>query len=217
MVRALMSSGGDKMWLAIRKAYEHNQISIQQICRDYHVTPGQITYRRRCEGWKARPRGRRGNGAEDLGGLRKLAPQQGKDGVVRPPAMAPQAASTPGPASEAVKRSRAKTGDSLAFGDADQFNDAVERLMDRLFRVTEKELSIIEERMEMGEIRTPADSARDTSSIGSLIKNLEKLTEFNEQLRGGGKQAGTIAGITADEADKIRRDLARRIERLAKG
>jgi len=195
--RRNMSGGGDEAWAAIKQAYEAGELSVGEICRRHGVTPGQMNYRRRRDSWPPR----------------LVRVQTGAE-LVKPVRPVPES-----PLCEGSARPGRGTGVPVTQHeptDPRQFSNAVAKLMERLFRVTEKELSIIEERMEMGEIRSPADSARDTSSIGSLIKNLEKLTEFNEQVRGG-QQRGSIAGITADEADRIRRELARRIERITKG
>ncbi len=205
-----MSGDEDEAWAAVRQAYEHSDMTLQDICSTFNVTLGKITYRRKRGGWQARRRGRRPQKTRQAPGN---SCERATD-KTHSPIVVPEQPHGKGAARTRAANTEIETEEQY---DADQFAGAVGRLMDRLFGITEKEISIIEERMEMGKIRSPADSARDTSSIGSLIKNLEKLTEFNEQIRGGADKRGSVAGLTADEADLIRRDLAQRIERLNKG
>ena len=205
-----MSGGNEDAWAQIKLAYDDFELTVPQIAERFGVTRVQINYRRRRDNWARRPinwnaiarsiklkkeferkKTQHGNATADARNDQagKRCKSQGCGNIVDRPSLVP----------------------------ARSFNEEIVLLMDRLLVITKEELSTIEDRMTNGEIRTAADTARNTRSIGALIKNLEKLTEFNEQHRGGDDKSGSVAGITADEADAIRRDLAQRIERITKG
>ena len=66
-----------------------------------------------------------------------------------------------------------------------------------------------------------ADHERDTRAISTLIKTLESVTELEIGLdRAAGKVTGSVASspddarALADEADRFRRELAQRLQRL---
>lgn len=232
-----MTGDGDFPWAEIRRAYEDDALTVKEICQRFAIAPGRLARRRSAERWTLRAKGWRRNKAaqrRDPAGSAKPAKPAGAikpSGSIKPsgpaglagpadpilPAVSPPVAGAmmnhelapARPASVAVdEQAVAVMASAMPAGRA--------ALVQRLFRAIETELTIIEERMQDRETRSPADSERDTRSIGALIRNLEKLTEFDGQLKGGGDKSGGVAGITADEADRIRRDLAARIERLIK-
>ena len=75
-------------------------------------------------------------------------------------------------------------------------------------------LKAIEERMMSEEPSTPADTERDVRALGTLIRNIEKLHEFDDQLTRGRPGPGTGGPTTAADAERRRHELAQRIERL---
>jgi hypothetical protein len=91
----------------------------------------------------------------------------------------------------------------------------------------ETKLGILEKRFDKemsgeGKATSAADTERDTRAIGILIKNLEQVTEYSHahelgtKLSGAAaKSAARAASELADEADRLRRDLAERLQRLA--
>jgi hypothetical protein len=88
----------------------------------------------------------------------------------------------------------------------------------RLYGAIDMKLKTIEERMMSDEPSSPADTERDVRALGTLIRNIEKLHEFDDQLsRGRPGQGGATGPTTADDAERRRHELAQRIERLLAG
>lgn len=88
-------------------------------------------------------------------------------------------------------------------------------LVARLYGAVDMKLKAIEERMMSDEPSTPADTERDVRALGTLIRNIEKLHEFDDQLtRGRPGQGGASGPTTAADAERRRHELAQRIERL---
>ena len=78
-------------------------------------------------------------------------------------------------------------------------------------------LKTIEERMMSDEPSSPADTERDVRALGTLIRNIEKLHEFDDQLSRGRPGQGATGPATAADAERRRHELAQRIERLLAG
>ncbi len=88
----------------------------------------------------------------------------------------------------------------------------------RLYGAIDMKLKTIEERMMSDEPSSPADTERDVRALGTLIRNIEKLHEFDDQLsRGRPGQGGATGPTTAADAERRRHGLAQRIERLLAG
>ncbi len=99
------------------------------------------------------------------------------------------------------------------------------KILERLQNTIEKKLRLLEQRLDKQEAATAdqlnsADFERDTRNIGLLIKNLGQLTEIAHGQRGkrisgaAAKSASIADSALADEADRFRRDLAERLQRL---
>lgn len=95
------------------------------------------------------------------------------------------------------------------------------RLTKRLLSALDAKLAQFEHRMaEITASETAADSERDARTLHTLLRMLERLREMAEA--GGEKRrgrppkaaAGTTTDIKPHEAERIRDDLARRLERL---
>ena len=196
-----MTGDDDFPWSEIRRDYEGYELTKPEICARYGLSAWRLNQRRIAEGWAVRAKGwqRKSRAKQDNGAAARQVETDRSAIQQRPKACENNQEPRRGRRGSKVNR-RAQ-------------------LIERLFRAIETELTIIEERMQDKDNRSPTDSERDTRSIGALIKNLEKLTEFDEQCKGTGEDSGAeggsgIKGITADEADRIRRDLAARIERI---
>jgi hypothetical protein len=87
----------------------------------------------------------------------------------------------------------------------------------RLYGAIDMKLKAIEERMMSEEPSTPADTERDVRALGSLIRNIEKLHEFDDQLSRGRPGQGSSAPASPADAERRRHELAQRIERLLAG
>jgi transposase-like protein len=100
-------------------------------------------------------------------------------------------------------------------------------LVRRLYRAIDTKLKVMELRMEKEltssskPVPSSADHERDTRAIATLIKTLESVTELEIGLdRASGETTGNAAAgpdnarALADEADRFRRELAERLQRL---
>lgn len=87
-------------------------------------------------------------------------------------------------------------------------------MVERLFQAMDTKLSAIEDRIANGEDATPADSERTTRAINTLVRSLEKLTEYEAKLsKTAGRRHGKRAGA-GNDPERRREELARRIQRL---
>lgn len=87
-------------------------------------------------------------------------------------------------------------------------------IVERLFDAMDTKLSAIERRILEGGDATPADSERTTRSLNTLVRSLEKLADYEGKI---GKQAGRKNGkrrTVADDPERRRQELARRIQQL---
>ena len=96
--------------------------------------------------------------------------------------------------------------------------DMVKRLLEAL----DKRLMLLETRMapdaELGQaMHRAADAERDARTLTGLARLYAKLVEFDDAARAEGK-GGTDRSVTkpeaTDDADRLRRDLALRLQRL---
>lgn len=95
------------------------------------------------------------------------------------------------------------------------------RLTRRLTTAIDRILAKMENRMASEKKRgakptSAADQERDSRMVHSLIRSLEKVTEFEAELErpdGGGDNAADARAL-ADEAEQFRRDIAERLARL---
>ena len=93
-------------------------------------------------------------------------------------------------------------------------------MVKRLLRVLDKRLTLLETRMapdaELGEaMQSAADAERDARTLSGLARLYAKLVELDDAARAGGK--GKTDGSkpeATDDADRLRRDLALRLQRL---
>ncbi|MGD9669990.1 MAG: hypothetical protein AB7U75_13155 [Hyphomicrobiaceae bacterium] len=89
-------------------------------------------------------------------------------------------------------------------------------MVERLFDAMDTKLSAIEERIAAGGDVTPADSERTTRALNTLVRSLEKLSDYEGKIS---KKAGRDDGKmrqASDDPERRRQELARRIERLLK-
>jgi hypothetical protein len=93
-------------------------------------------------------------------------------------------------------------------------------MVKRLLRVLDNRLMLLETRMaqaaEPGEAtQSAADAERDARSLNGLTRLYAKLIELDDAARAGGKGKTDKAKPEAtDDADRLRRDLALRLQRL---
>jgi hypothetical protein len=90
----------------------------------------------------------------------------------------------------------------------------------RLLTALDKRLTLMEMRMapdaELGEaMQSAADAERDARTLSGLARLYAKLVELDDAARAGGKgQTDNAKPEATDDADRLRRDLALRLQRL---
>jgi predicted transcriptional regulator len=97
------------------------------------------------------------------------------------------------------------------------------RLIRRLYDAIDVRLTLMEQRMQQqlailqtdGAPAAPGENEREARAIGTLIRNLDKVTEYAAALEADARGGSTIAAAAlASEADAFRRDIAERIAKL---
>ena len=90
-------------------------------------------------------------------------------------------------------------------------------LISRLLKVVDRNLKLLEMRMETAEPGTAADRERESRAIGTLTRTIEKLTELQSEADAApAKTAKTSSGtqIDGNDADRLRLEIAERILRI---
>jgi len=90
-------------------------------------------------------------------------------------------------------------------------------LISRLLKVVDRNLKLLEMRMETDEPGTAADRERESRAIGTLTRTIEKLTELQSEAdTAPAKTAKTSSGTQIDDndADRLRLEIAERILRI---
>jgi hypothetical protein len=90
---------------------------------------------------------------------------------------------------------------------------AQEALIGRLYRAISLKLEHMEKRMASGEPRSAQDEERESRALATLINNFEKVTEAVAELDKDGN-AGRAAARDGADAERMRREIAERLERL---
>ena len=97
-------------------------------------------------------------------------------------------------------------------------------LAGRLLSALDQKMTEFENRMTQGGTATAADSERDARTLNTLVRLFEKLKGFGGTGEAGAKTAAaspdpaaTSAGKLTHDADRLRYDLAQRLEKLREG
>ena len=186
-------------WEAIRRAYEDHSISSKVTALKYGLTAQRLYNAAVNRNWLRRPpligpRTTR-SAVSDVG-------EENAQPVAKPPAKR-QAKLTPIATRRAI---------------VTRLSNAIETKLRLLERRLAREIAKPDDAQSV----TAADFERDTRSIGLLIKNLEQVTEHDndqqlgKRLSGAAAKSSTLAATAlADEADRLRRELGERLRRLA--
>lgn len=200
-------------WEDIRRAYENHAIPVSAIFKMFNIKPHKFYARINAEAWPRRP----------VLILRKLIVDAPLTAAASAPIGIVEPSDNPPPPDAALKVLK-----PIAHRRA---------LVQRLTNAIDTKLKLLERRFERelvgldtGKGVSAADFERDTRTIGTLIKNLEQVTDYDHDHQLG-KRAGTngsgslltgaaaksasaAAAALADEADRLRRELAERLRRL---
>jgi hypothetical protein len=93
-------------------------------------------------------------------------------------------------------------------------------LAQRLLEALDKRLTLLETRMngELDQVtQSAADAERDARALSSYMRIYAKIVELDEKARGAAKKASDKSAAKPEEAcdaDRLRRDLALRLQRL---
>lgn len=116
------------------------------------------------------------------------------------------------------KGTRSETRRGPAAGETMTDGNVRASVANRLYRAIDTKLNRLEARMHSGETLSPADSERETRELGTMVRSFEKLTELAaESDAPRGQAAERRQLITAEDAERMRREIAERLERLAQG
>ncbi len=174
-------------WPAIRHRYENTRDSIARICEETGVTPGEFSAQRLQQKWRRKP---------PVGQGKVAAKKMTTVARLDTSAKAARTQRRKPPATPAARR----------------------RLLARLAAAIALKLEQLERRMESDleqpDTASATDHERETRAIGALIDNLGKIEEMEGNLGRG--RAGKTAAATdlADDADRYRRELAQRLQRI---
>ncbi|AHB50261.1 hypothetical protein W911_12540 [Hyphomicrobium nitrativorans NL23] len=178
----------DETWADVRRAYEDGTAPLKEIAARFDVTPQRIGVRAKKEGWDGRERSRR--------------PARLKEKKPQPVTGAAQAAEESGRGkTPALRRTVLPT------------RGAQRALIGRLYRAISLKLEHMEMRMASGEARSAQDEERESRALATLISNFEKVTEAVADLDRD-KDAARGTGRVGADAERMRREIAERLERL---
>ncbi len=212
----------DPDWEAVRRDYENHSIPTKNIVTKFGISADRI-YRRAIVGdWVRRP---------------SLAARRAAAAARQTSARQPEALSNAAERDESLEPANGVQVSGSA--DVKPLKPIAKRraILNRLTNAIDTKLTLLERRFEReltglsvtGKALSAADFERDTRNIGLLIKNLEQVTEFDHahllarRATGGGtsqlhgaaaKSVNLAAAALADEADRLRRELAERLQRL---
>lgn len=189
----------DPDWEDVRRDYHGTELKTSAILDKYRISRRALDKRIRAEGWTVR-----------LSAAQLAAAKRAATVVSEPPAdvgSVPVAVSVPLAATPRTPIAQRR------------------KILLRLHSTIEKKLRLLEQRLDKQEADAAsnvnsADFERDTRNIGLLIRNLEQLTEIDHDQRGkrisgaAAKSASIADSALADEADRFRRELAERLQRL---
>ena len=189
------------VWEDIRRDYEDHTISTKDVLARHGISRGILTYRIEKENWRRRP---------TIMPRSKATPEAG---------IGLDSGTHPATAGERVvaPSTAKKKATPIAKRRA---------LVQRLYNAIDTKLGLLERRFQCeieasGKATSAADFERDARAIGTLIKNLEQVTEYDhgnqpgKRISGAAAKSASIAATAlADEADRLRRELAERLQRL---
>ncbi len=192
-----MGRNSKKVWVTVRRLYEKHIGTVADICAEYDITVAALYYRAGKEGWKKRGR-RRCN-------------------LVAGPSTKNISKKTAKKSADAEKGERVEKG-----ARSESAPPGLPSVGVRLYEVLELKLEEIEGRIARGDRLTPEENEREQRVIGNLIRNFDKLTEFNERRKRGtskrGASGGRGAGGSGQDTDlsklnavQFREEIARRI------
>ena len=184
---------GDETWAEVRLAYADGSVPLKDIAVRFGLTPQRIGAKAKKEGWARSP-----------------GPKPGRRITASTPGEAAPAQPESASAAHATPSNAAKPRGTLPTKTAQR------AVIARLYRAITVKLEHMEKRMASGEDRSAQDEERESRALATLISNFEKVTEAVAELEDnrGASRARSAAGA---DAERMRREIAERLERLGGG
>lgn len=187
----------DATWAAIRLAYEDSAEPVTHLAVRFDVNAKTIRTHAQKHGWRERPTGRT---------------------TVRRQALPPP---LPLPGGDIVSTAGLAAGDATAVeasgssGVARVEPDPAHLRIQRIYRILDMQIDLMERLMSSGEALSPQDQERQTRAMSGLLGNLETTTEQAKTMLGAETHPDAEAGHGRAEAERLRREIAERLERLS--
>ncbi|MGQ0671680.1 MAG: hypothetical protein ACT4N2_02205 [Hyphomicrobium sp.] len=207
----------EETWAEIRLAYETTAEPVGRIAARFGTSESAIYVRANRQGWAFRSRSARvipEPPSEFRGGLtaRRII-------VRRPPPpvsagdTATEGATESDGAGDQCSGETGPAADEVRLRDSREPDTAAGRAY-RLLRLIDLQLDNMETRMSTGEPMSAQDHERQARAFGALVEHAETAMEIL-----GGKDCGSDAARAADgagsaDAERLRREIAQRLERL---
>jgi hypothetical protein len=192
----------DATWANVRRAYVDTSKPVKQICAEFGIDGWALAARARQEHWPRR--------------LAKIiAARAAAKAAVRSLKPAQAAAVDPTPSDYADLPLPSNQRARLT-------------LVRRLYKAIDTKLKQMETHMASATGTSSADHERETRTLSTLIRNFERVSEFDSDLAKStgtpansstpahfaNHGANTAAATSATDADRLRRDIAERLVRL---
>lgn len=222
-------------WALVRHRYEETDDRVADICAAAGITETALANRRRREGWirklprpfpgrvprpPSRASGMKRGPAATRGTSTRTASARARTRTPTRPPKAATASPPPGPA--APPRSARPSSPATRRLLLGRLVAAISLKLEQLERRMTEDLATPgrtarSRKTAAGRSSTATDHERETRAIGALIDNLGKITEIETGIesRTRGRTAAAAHEL-ADEADRRRRELAERLERLVR-
>lgn len=211
----------DEAWAAIRLLFETTAEPLATLGQPYGATPLAIGAKAKREAWDRSQRPVTAQASKKLAKAKQQAkkPKRKSSSAAahttkrRQPSparqVAEQSACTQSGAQQDARPHSAKEGSAGGLPGRQQ----QAALIARLYRAISLKLEQMETRMANGEDRSAQDEERESRALGTMIANFEKVTEV---VSGFDRAAEPAArGTQQADAERMRREIATRLERLA--
>lgn len=178
----------DDTWAEVRRVYADVSVPLAEIAKRFGLTPMRIGARAKKDDWSGREQRREARSRKPRTSAKEKTPSKAD-----------------GPAALARRVSQG------AF----PTRGAQRSLIGRLYRAISLKLEHMEKRMASGEARSAQDEERESRALASLINNFEKVTEAVTELEHDSD--ATRSARAGADAERMRREIAERLERLGGG
>lgn len=204
----------ETVWADVLRAHEDTAEPAAQFCRRLGVSESAYYQRRKREGWPARTTAKTRTRCQHT--------------VVQSMVAQTQRSKPPGDSTTP------ETVQGLVYpnsGDPEKTvrGAAPKRLTERLYAAIDQELQQLEAGAQDAPAKSVADIERRTRTLMNMIRGLEKVLELDtdkQKTKGGRSNRGPgqrakhqdtsvhDTGVSADDAERMRQDIAERLERL---